>query len=55
MIMAGVIASWRTPFIYASVPNFILAPLFYHILPRHNWHYSLGSNSVLDNILLDGD
>ncbi len=29
MIMAGVIASWRTPFIYASVPNFILAPLFY--------------------------
>ena len=31
MIMAGVIASWRTPFIYASVPNFILAPLFYII------------------------
>ena len=29
MIMAGLIASWRLPFIVASVPNFILAPLFY--------------------------
>ncbi|NJE76334.1 MFS transporter [Thermococcus sp. ES12] len=31
MIMAGLIASWRVPFILASVPNFILAPLFYAI------------------------
>ncbi|ASJ07292.1 MFS transporter [Thermococcus pacificus] len=31
MIVAGMIASWRTPFIIAAVPNFILAPLFYII------------------------
>ncbi|WP_010479740.1 MFS transporter [Thermococcus zilligii] len=31
MVMAGMIASWRTPFILAAVPNFILAPLFYII------------------------
>ncbi|MDK2869075.1 MAG: hypothetical protein PWP39_310 [Pyrococcus sp.] len=31
MIIAGMIASWRTPFIIAAVPNFILAPLFYII------------------------
>ncbi|ASJ07807.1 transporter [Thermococcus siculi] len=31
MIMAGLIASWRPPFILASVPNFILAPLFYFV------------------------
>jgi len=31
MIIAGVITSWRTPFIIAAVPNFILAPLFYII------------------------
>ncbi|AEK73664.1 Putative transporter [Thermococcus sp. 4557] len=31
MIIAGLIASWRTPFIIAAVPNFILAPLFYLI------------------------
>ncbi|WP_297090517.1 MFS transporter, partial [Thermococcus sp.] len=31
MIMAGLIASWRPPFIIASVPNFILAPLFYFV------------------------
>lgn len=31
MIIAGLIASWRTPFIIAAVPNFILAPLFYII------------------------
>lgn len=29
MILAGVIPSWRLPFIYVSVPNWILAPLFY--------------------------
>ncbi|WP_456452729.1 MFS transporter [Thermococcus sp.] len=29
MVIAGLIASWRPPFIIASVPNFILAPLFY--------------------------
>lgn len=31
MIMAGMIAGWRLPFILAAVPNFILAPLFYFI------------------------
>ena len=31
MIMAGLIASWRPPFIIASVPNFVLAPLFYFV------------------------
>ncbi|MBO8174503.1 MAG: MFS transporter [Thermococcus sp.] len=31
MIIAGLIVSWRPPFIIASVPNFILAPLFYLI------------------------
>ncbi|CAD5244956.1 MFS transporter [Thermococcus camini] len=31
MIMAGLIGGWRLPFILASVPNFILAPLFYVI------------------------
>lgn len=31
MIIAGLIVSWRPPFIIASVPNFILAPLFYII------------------------
>ncbi|WP_297067329.1 MFS transporter [Thermococcus sp.] len=31
MIIAGLIASWRPPFIIASVPNFILAPLFYAV------------------------
>ena len=29
MIVAGLITSWRPPFIIAAVPNFILAPLFY--------------------------
>lgn len=29
MILAGIIPSWRPPFIYVSVPNWILAPLFY--------------------------
>lgn len=29
MILAGAISSWRLPFIYVSVPNWILAPLFY--------------------------
>jgi len=29
MIVAGLTAGWRLPFIIASVPNFILAPLFY--------------------------
>ncbi|MCO6042046.1 MFS transporter [Thermococcus alcaliphilus] len=31
MIIAGLIVSWRTPFIIAAVPNFILAPLFYFV------------------------
>ncbi|KPU62671.1 transporter [Thermococcus sp. EP1] len=31
MIVAGLIASWRPPFIIAAVPNFVLAPLFYII------------------------
>ncbi|USS40606.1 MFS transporter [Thermococcus aggregans] len=31
MIVAGLITSWRPPFIIAAVPNFILAPLFYII------------------------
>ncbi|WP_461864783.1 MFS transporter [Thermococcus sp.] len=31
MVIAGLIASWRPPFIIASVPNFILAPMFYLI------------------------
>ena len=31
MILAGIIPSWRPPFIYVSVPNWILAPLFYII------------------------
>lgn len=29
MILAGIIADWRPPFIYVSVPNWFLAPLFY--------------------------
>jgi len=29
MILAGIIPSWRPPFIMVSVPNFFLAPLFY--------------------------
>jgi MFS family permease len=29
MILAGIIPNWRTPFIYVSVPNWILAPIFY--------------------------
>ncbi len=29
MIVAGLTAGWRLPFIIASVPNFIFAPLFY--------------------------
>ncbi|ADI32162.1 MFS transporter [Staphylothermus hellenicus] len=29
MILAGIISNWRPPFIYVSVPNWILAPLFY--------------------------
>mgnify|MGYP006285860821 CR=1 FL=1 len=32
MIFAGMIVSWRTPFILVSVPNFILAPIFYFVL-----------------------
>ncbi|MFA4701562.1 MFS transporter [Pyrococcus kukulkanii] len=31
MILAGMIPDWRPPFILVSVPNFILAPLFYII------------------------
>lgn len=31
MIIAGLMVSWRTPFIIASVPNFIIAPLFYFV------------------------
>ncbi len=31
MIVAGLTPGWRLPFIIASVPNFILAPLFYII------------------------
>jgi MFS family permease len=31
MIMAGIIAGWRLPFILAAVPNFFLAPLFYFV------------------------
>ncbi len=29
MVLAGIIPDWRPPFIYVSVPNFVLAPLFY--------------------------
>ncbi len=32
MIFAGLISSWRTPFIIVSLPNFILAPIFYLVL-----------------------
>ncbi|MFW6375656.1 MAG: MFS transporter [Thermoplasmatota archaeon] len=32
MIFAGMIASWRTPFIMVSVPNFFIAPIFYFVL-----------------------
>ena len=29
MVLAGLIPSWRLPFIIVSLPNFVLAPLFY--------------------------
>jgi MFS family permease len=29
MVLAGIIPDWRPPFIYVSVPNLVLAPLFY--------------------------
>jgi len=32
MIVAGLTPGWRLPFIIASVPNFILAPLFYIVV-----------------------
>ncbi len=32
MSFAGLIASWRIPFIIVSLPNFILAPIFYLVL-----------------------
>lgn len=31
MIIAGLMMSWRLPFIIAAAPNFIIAPLFYFI------------------------
>ncbi len=31
MILAGLIADWRLPFILAATPNLILAPLFYFV------------------------
>ncbi len=51
MIMAGIIVSWRPPFIYASVPNFILAPLFYFIAeePKRG-----GGEDVLEDIIIRG-
>ncbi|WP_048159761.1 MFS transporter [Thermococcus barophilus] len=51
MIIAGLIASWRPPFIIASVPNFILAPLFYLIAeePKRG-----GGEKVLKEVLERG-
>ena len=34
MIVAGLLPDWRLPFIIVSVPNWILAPLFYIIAPE---------------------
>ena len=34
MIIAGVYPNWRAPFIIVSVPNWILAPLFYIVYPE---------------------
>ncbi len=46
MIIAGLIASWRPPFIIVSVPNFIIAPLFYFIYEEP--HRGEGEREIKD-------